>query len=68
MKRVESLYICGFSGIPFNANLLLRQFRQLKSLKVAFSNFTHINNDFPVIPVEIINITRTDFAYTRPSL
>lgn len=69
MKRIENLYICGFSQIAFDANKLLKYFRQLKNLKVAYSNLTHINNDFPVIPsVEVINITKTDLAYTRPSL
>lgn len=67
MKRVESLYICGFSQIPFDGKLL-KHFRQLKYLKIAYSNLTHINNDFPAIPLEIINVTLTDLAYTRPSL
>ena len=69
IKRVELLYVCGFSLIPFDANKLLKHFRSLKYLKIAYSNLTHINNDFPVIPtVEVVNITRTNLAFTRPSL
>lgn len=66
---MEVLYICGFSGAALDANSLLKNFRQLKYLKIAHSNFTHISKDFPPLPmIEIINITFTKLAYTRPSL
>lgn len=69
MKRVEVLYICGFSGAALDANSLLKNFRQLKYLKIAHSNFSHISKDFPPLPmIETINITFTKLAYTRPSL
>lgn len=69
MKKVESLYICGFSKTAFDANSILKYFVRLKYLRIAFSNFTHINNDFPVLHhLEVVNITDTELAYTRPSL
>lgn len=68
MKRVESLYICGFSEVAFDGNRILKHFRLIKYLKVAFCNFSHINNDFPAIPVVVVNITKTELAFTRPSL
>lgn len=69
MNRVENLYICGFTGAAFNG-VLLQHFQILRYLKIAFSNFTHINNDFAksMSQVEIVNITYTELAYTRPSL
>lgn len=68
MKRTEALYICGFMKPAFDANSLLLHFRKLQYLRIANSNFTHINNDFPGINVSVINITHTELAYTRPSL
>lgn len=69
MKRVESLYICGFSeSLAFDANRILKHFRLIKYIKVAYCNFSHINNDFPAIPVVVVNITKTELAFTRPSL
>lgn len=69
MKKVENLYICDFPGAAFDANSLLKNFRQLKHLRIAYGNITHISKDFPPMPMlEIINVTFTKLAYTRPSL
>ncbi|XP_055694878.1 protein singed wings 2 [Lutzomyia longipalpis] len=69
LKMVENLWICRFPNKTFDPYQILRRFTNLKMLRINYSNFTYFSNDFPELKhLEIVNVTNTAMAYTRPTL
>lgn len=69
LKMAEKLWICRFPNKTFDPYVILKHFTHLRMLRINYSNFTHLSNDFPELKhLEVINITNTAMAYTRPTL
>ncbi|GAB0086504.1 Cytoplasmic phosphatidylinositol transfer protein 1 [Sergentomyia squamirostris] len=69
VKQVENMWICRFPNKTFDPYYILRHFTHLKMLRINYSNFTHFSNDFPELKhLEVVNVTNTAMAYTRPTL